>query len=60
MKDKADSPIRDKKVIDADNHRILDFFRKSETESKLKFYQDSGRWNDVSVDRNGDIILWVE
>lgn len=49
-----------KKVIDADNQRVLETFEEKDTDSKVAYYQSLGKWNDVSVDRDGDIILWEE
>jgi hypothetical protein len=47
-----------KKVIDADNQKVIAQFDESETENKVKYYESLGKWSDVSVDRDGDIILW--
>jgi len=49
-----------KKVIDADNMKILEHFDQSETDKILKRYENMGFWADVSVDQAGDIILWEE
>lgn len=49
-----------KKVIDADNMKILEHFDESNTETMLKRYENMGFWDDVSVDQAGDIILWKE
>lgn len=49
-----------KKVIDADNQKVLETFEVKDTEKKVAYYQSLGKWNDVSVDRDGDIILWEE
>ena len=49
-----------KKVIDADNQRILEHFDEIETEIILNKYKEDGRWDDVSVDIHGDIILWED
>ena len=52
--------MKDKKVIDADNQKILETFDETETEFKLQYYESLGKWDDVSLDHNGDIILWEE
>jgi hypothetical protein len=49
-----------KKVIDADNMKILEHFEESDTDKILKRYENMGFWQCVSVDRAGDIILWEE
>lgn len=49
-----------RRVIDSDNQRVIEVFDNSETDLKLKQYENDGRWEDVSVDRDGDIILWEE
>ncbi len=48
------------KVIDADNMKILEHFRPDDGEKVLEKYKGMGLWNDVSVDRDGDIILWED
>lgn len=48
------------KVIDADNMRILEFFDAKNTDQVIAKYKQMGKWDDVSVDRVGDIILWKE
>lgn len=47
-----------KKVIDADNKRVLETFDPKDTDKVLEKYQNDGRWEDVGVDVDGDIILW--
>ena len=47
-----------KKVIDADNMKLIETFDEKETAKILKKYEEDGRWLDVMVDRDGDIILW--
>ena len=49
-----------KKVIDADNQKVLQTFEEKDTEKTLAYYRSLGKWNDISVDRDGDIILWEE
>jgi hypothetical protein len=50
----------EKKVISGDTMQIVETFDPKETDEKVKHYQSLGKWNDVSVDRDGDIILWEE
>ena len=45
-------------VIDADNQQMIEEFDTTDTETVLARYKEDGRWEDVSVDRDGDIILW--
>jgi len=49
-----------KKVIDADNNKLLEEFDKSQTDEKVEYYKSLGKWDDVSIDCDGDIILWEE
>ena len=49
-----------KKVIDADNMKILEYFNEKDTDAMLKRYENMGLWNAVSVDQAGDIILWED
>ncbi len=49
-----------KNVIDADNMKIIDTFHERNTEQILSHYENMWMWDDVSVDRDGDIILWKE
>lgn len=49
-----------KKVIDADNQRVIETFDVSETERVKAKYEAMGKWSDISVDIDGDIILWEE
>lgn len=49
-----------KKVIDADNQKILETFEENETDKKVEYYTSLCKWDDISVDRDGDIILWKE
>ena len=53
-------PPEKKRVIDADNNKVLEWFTIPETEDKVKHYQSLGKWKDVSVDHAGDIILWED
>jgi hypothetical protein len=59
MKGKPDK-FRKRMIIDADNNKVLEFFKIEETEEKLNYYKSLNKWNDISVDRSGDIILWEE
>lgn len=49
-----------KKVIDADNEKVLEMFNEKDTSKVLSKYQTDGRWEDVGVDIDGDIILWKD
>ena len=49
-----------RKVIDADNMELVETFFVSQTENKLRYYESLGEWEDVSIDRAGDIILWKD
>lgn len=61
MKGRKD-PFKQKtqKVIDADNQVILEYFAPVETRLIKTKYQTMDKWNDISVDRSGDIILWKD
>ena len=49
-----------KKVIDADNQKILEYFNPEETEKVKLKYEAKGKWDDISIDSDGDIILWED
>ena len=49
-----------KKVIDADNNKLLEEFNADRTDEKVSYYESLGKWEDVSVDYAGDIILWEQ
>ena len=49
-----------KVVIDADTPMVLERFHEEDTEEKLIYYKSLGKWGDVSVDQEGDIILWED
>jgi hypothetical protein len=49
-----------KMVIDADNQKCIGYFKVSETEETKAKYETMNKWNDISIDRNGDLILWEE
>lgn len=47
-----------KKVIDGDTMKCLETFEESQTQMVLEKYKSLGKWNDVSLDADGDIILY--
>jgi hypothetical protein len=47
-------------VIDGDIMKCLEKFEENQTERILEKYKSLGKWDDVSVDANGDIILYRE
>jgi len=52
-----------KVVIDMDSEpssKIIEEFDEDFTKNVLKRYQADPRWEDVSLDIDGDIILWKE
>lgn len=49
-----------RKIIDADRNVVLGRFHVQDTEAVLALYEADERWNDVGVDRDGDIILWED
>lgn len=49
-----------KKVIDADRMRWLEEFDESQTEAMVEKYKALGKWDNVSIDYDGYIILWEE
>lgn len=49
-----------KEIIDADNMKIIGYFDEEDTEKEIAEFEETGKWNDVSVDQSGDIILWKE
>jgi len=50
--------MQTKKVIDGDTMKCLETFEESQTQQMLEKYQELGKWDDVSVDSDGDIILY--
>ena len=50
--------MKTKKVIDGDTMKCLETFEESQTPQMLEQYQALGKWDDVSVDNDGDIILY--
>jgi len=49
-----------KAVIDADSEQVIERFNEADTDSVLDKYVSLGRWGDVSVDCDGDIVLWQD
>jgi hypothetical protein len=52
--------MKSKKVIDGDTMKCLETFEESQTEKMLEKYRSLGKWDDISVDSDGDIILYEE
>ena len=52
--------MKTKRVIDADNNKIIDFFDPKFTDEIKERLERLNIWNEISVDRDGDIILWKE
>ena len=52
--------MKTKVVIDADNQKVIERFDAKNTKERVTHYQSLGKWNDVSVDQGGDIILWED
>ena len=50
--------MKNKKVIDADNQVILEYFDEKDTAKTINKYAGMMKWDDISIDRSGDIILW--
>lgn len=49
-----------KMVIDADNNKCLEKFEESKAEEMKAKYEAIGKWADVGLDVNNDLILWEE
>ena len=49
-----------KAVIDADNMKVLEQFHIEDTEQIKSRYEAMGKWNEISIDQGGDIILWED
>ena len=47
-----------KKVIDGDTMKCLETFDENQTQTILEKYQELGKYDDISVDTDGDIILY--
>ena len=52
--------MKDKIVVDADVPVVIETFDADQTDEVLEKYESDGRWGDVSVDQDGDIILWED
>ena len=52
--------MKKQRVIDGDNMRTLEFFAAEDINSILVRYRAMGRWDEVEVDNEGDIILYKE
>ena len=49
-----------KMVIDADNNKCLERFKESKAEEMKAKYEAMGKWADVGLDFNNDLILWED
>ena len=49
-----------KKVINEEDKKILEYFEERDTVNILKKYENMDKWFDVTVDDNGDIIVWED
>jgi len=49
-----------KMVIDADNNKCLERFEESKAEEMKAKYEAMGKWSDVGLDGNNDLILWED
>lgn len=52
-----------KRVIDMDSGeepRVIARFKPEDTEEMVKMYKADVRWEDISLDQDGDIILWTD
>ena len=49
-----------KMVIDADNNKCLERFEESKAEEIKAKYEAMGKWDDVGLDVNNDLILWED
>ena len=52
--------MKKQRVIDGDNMRTLEFFAAEDTNSILARYRAMGKWDEVEVDCEGDVILYKE
>ena len=50
--------MESKKVIDGDTMKCLETFEESQTQQILEKYKALGKWDDVSLDSDGDIVLY--
>ena len=49
-----------KMVIDADNNKCIERFEESKAEEMKAKYEAMGKWADVGLDFNNDLILWED
>lgn len=49
-----------KMVIDGDNMKCLEYFNEADTDKVVEKYENLGIYDDVSIDCNGDIVLYRE
>jgi hypothetical protein len=49
-----------KMVIDADNNKCLERFEESKAEEIKEKYEAMGKWSDVGLNVNNDLILWED
>lgn len=48
------------KIIDADRMVQIGSFSEAEKEAIIKQYENDPKWEDVSIDADGDLILFKE
>jgi len=46
------------RVIDGETMKVIEMFHENQTEQMIEKYKSIGKWEDVKVDRDGDLILW--
>ena len=46
------------RVIDGETMKVIEMFHENQTEQMIEKYKLIGKWEDVKVDRDGDLILW--
>ncbi len=49
-----------KMVIDADNNKCIERFEESKAQEIKAKYEAMGKWADIGLDVNNDLILWEE
>jgi len=49
-----------KKIIDADNQKILELFDVKDSKKIKDKYIAMNKWDDIEFDYDGDLILWEE
>jgi hypothetical protein len=47
-------------VIDADNNKCIERFEESKAQEIKAKYEAMGKWADIGLDVNNDLILWEE